>query len=99
MQSHSYYFNVSKRLKTPQEIPSTHNASSFISCIYAVWQRQNAAYPSRDVNAGIFILIHVVELADQFQVKSTVLDNLTPDLYSASVKDRRIIAVILYHAH
>jgi hypothetical protein len=47
----------------PKRNRVTYNTPSFVSRIYAVWQRKNAANPSRDVDAGVFMLIHVMELA------------------------------------
>lgn len=69
---------ISKRAQLPVWV--TYNTPSFVPCIYAMRQRENAANASRDVDAGVFVLIHVMELAYQFQVESPAPYNFAPNL-------------------
>lgn len=66
-----------------EETGGAYNTTGFITGIYTVWQRENAADTRRDIDAGVFVLVDMMKLADQIQIKASIPDNLAPNLGSS----------------
>ena len=79
-QFHSYWFRDKHTVLQYTDWQTTYHSSSFIACIHHVRKGQNAADPCRDIGSIVSIVVNVMELSDEFQLKTTIPRNLVPYL-------------------
>lgn len=67
----------------------THHSADFIPGVHHMREGQDTADARGDVGAIVATVINVMELTNQFQLESSISDDLAPDLNVVSIPRKR----------
>jgi hypothetical protein len=70
-----------KKIKAAETEKDTHHSTSLIPGIHHVGQGQDTANPRLDVGTVIAIVVGMMQLADELQLKPAIANHLAPDIH------------------